>query len=186
MRFFSKVGHKIVDGEIADSAVKIGCKVKFIRHFVQNRSKIFEVAELYRRRSDIANHPDGIDKVEISSGVFVFKTQVKIGTRLAGFKYQVFDIETFLAKQHVAHRVVENQSAFISASNRMDDTDDSVVFNLNIAESAVNAVDIKMSVVHAKLLRTVFVLIPENEMTVIKRQFLHFHTEIRVIILVFP
>ena len=185
MRFFSKVGHKIADGEIADSAIKICCKVKFIRHLVQNRSKILEVAELYRRRSDIANHPDGIDKVEISFGLFVFKTQVKIGTRLAGFKDQVFDIETFLAKQHVTHRIVEHQPAFINASKRMDETENSVVFNLNVAKSAVNTVNIKMSVVHAQFLRTVFVLIPEDDMTVIQPELLHFHAEIRVIIVLF-
>ena len=67
----------------------------------------------------------------------------------------------------------------------MDETENSVVFNLNVAKSAVNTVNIKMSVVHAQFLRTVFVLIPEDDMTVIQPELLHFHAEIRVIIVLF-
>ena len=115
MRFVAKVGNKIADCEIADFAVEICCKVKFVWHLVQNPCEISQIAEFQGRRSDFADHSNRVDEFKIGARLFVFKAQVEVGARFAGLKNQVVDIEAFLAEHHIAHSIVEHQSASLFA-----------------------------------------------------------------------
>ena len=61
---------------------------------------------------------------------------------------------------------------------------DSVIEHLQFAESAVNAVDVDMRIVHALTSWMVFVLVPINHMAIVDLQLIDFQMKIRFCVVV--